>query len=206
LRFSRLCLSCDFRNKVRIMDVIDANWIKQHLTNRHGELAELSRGTGIGADKITKILKGERRVSAAEGAAIYRHLFTNAPGLSEPPAAFTPAQAIAVPVVPGIATQLAPKVRRPMAYQIARAVTSALLAVGDVLIIDTDKTSGDNGLVVVNVIDPDSGAAETQLRRAFHQMLIATDPDDPEPVITMGHNSRCGIIGTVAASYRQNSG
>lgn len=188
-----------------MMDVIDAAWIKQHLTNRHGELAELARATGIAADKITKILNGQRRVSAREAAEIHRYFFPGAtPGLAEPPATFSP-QAVPVPIAHGIAAQLAPDVRRPMAYQIARAMTSFMLAAGDVLIIDTDVTNGDNGLVVVNVLDPDTGSAETQLRRAWHQHLIALDPNDPEPVIAMAHDARCGIIGTVAASYRRAS-
>jgi hypothetical protein len=188
-----------------MMDVIDADWIKQHLTNRHGELAELARGTGIAADKITKILNGQRRVSAKEAADIHRYLSPATPtGFSAPATAFT-VQATPVPVVPGLVSQLAPGVRRPLAYQIARAMASFMLAAGDVLIIDTDLTSGDTGLVVVTLFDASTGNAETQLRRAWHQQLIAIDPADPEPVIALDKDGRCGIIGTVAASYRRSS-
>lgn len=48
------------------MDVIDADWIKSKLSGRHGEQARLAEHMGIDQDKLSKILKGVRRVQAAE--------------------------------------------------------------------------------------------------------------------------------------------
>lgn len=48
------------------MDDVNAEWIKAHLTGRHGEQAELAEFVGITPDKLTKILAGTRRVQASE--------------------------------------------------------------------------------------------------------------------------------------------
>lgn len=58
------------------MEIIDADWIKQRLTGRHGERAELARAMGVSPDVVTKILKGDRRVQPAEMPLIYAH-FSN---------------------------------------------------------------------------------------------------------------------------------
>lgn len=48
------------------MELIDAAWIRRHLTQRHGELKALADATGLSPDKITKILNGTRQVKATE--------------------------------------------------------------------------------------------------------------------------------------------
>lgn len=48
------------------MDVIDANWIKDRLSGEHGEQARLAEAMGIDSDKLSKILRGQRRVQAKE--------------------------------------------------------------------------------------------------------------------------------------------
>lgn len=188
-----------------MMDMIDADWIQRHLTNRHGELAELSRATGIAADKISKILKGERRVSAAEAVTIHSYFSLIPSGFAESPVSYSTAQASTVPLDHILARALAPNVRRPMAYQISTAIHALHLAAGDVVMIDTDQASAAAGIVVANILDAAQTTAATQLRRAFDGMLIATDPTDPEPVIRADQAGRCGIIGTVVASYRRDA-
>jgi hypothetical protein len=122
--------------------------------------------------------------------------------LQEEPVAYLPAQAATVPVDIMLARHLAPQVRRPMAYRVARPIPALLLDAGDTVIIDTDATSTATGLVVVNILTPDQTDAATQLRRAHRGILIATDPADPEPVITITSDGRCGVIGQIVASYR----
>ena len=48
------------------MDVIDANWIKERLTGEHGEQVRLAEAMGIDGDKLSKVLRGQRRVQAKE--------------------------------------------------------------------------------------------------------------------------------------------
>ncbi|MEL6467078.1 MAG: helix-turn-helix transcriptional regulator [Pseudomonadota bacterium] len=48
------------------MDIIDADWLNQRLTGRRGEQAELAQAMGINDDKMSKILKGKRRVQPEE--------------------------------------------------------------------------------------------------------------------------------------------
>lgn len=55
------------------MQIINAEWIKQRLTGRRGEQAELARAIGVTPDVVSKILRGERRVQAHEIPKILAH-------------------------------------------------------------------------------------------------------------------------------------
>ena len=48
------------------MDVIDGKWIKARLSGQRGEQARLAEAMGIDNDKISKILKGLRKVQPEE--------------------------------------------------------------------------------------------------------------------------------------------
>lgn len=48
------------------MDVIDAKWIRDRLSGRRGEQAKLAAALGINGDKMSKTLRGERRVQPEE--------------------------------------------------------------------------------------------------------------------------------------------
>ncbi|MBM2293809.1 helix-turn-helix transcriptional regulator [Sulfitobacter pseudonitzschiae] len=48
------------------MDVINATWIKARLTGERGEQARLAEAMGIDNDKMSRILKGKRRVQPEE--------------------------------------------------------------------------------------------------------------------------------------------
>lgn len=50
----------------RCMDVINAAWINARLTGRHGEKAELAAHVGIDSEKLSKILRGSRKVQIEE--------------------------------------------------------------------------------------------------------------------------------------------
>ncbi|KII18282.1 MULTISPECIES: hypothetical protein [Phaeobacter] len=57
------------------MEVINRDWLSRHLEGCRGEQARLSRETGISADKINKILKGNRRIQLSEAPLIYRFFY-----------------------------------------------------------------------------------------------------------------------------------
>ena len=48
------------------MQVIDGHWLRERLSGEHGELKRIADAVGISADKITKILKGERAIRPHE--------------------------------------------------------------------------------------------------------------------------------------------
>lgn len=54
-----------------VMDEINAIWLKSHLGTERGLQAKLSRETGIGPDKISKILAGDRQVKSHEAPLIH---------------------------------------------------------------------------------------------------------------------------------------
>lgn len=81
---------CDFRpvqvdaNSAILpaMEVVDKDWISERLTKQRGELTRLAAHVGIGTDKITKILKGERQVQARE-VPLFMSFFDPSAGLTE---------------------------------------------------------------------------------------------------------------------------
>lgn len=48
------------------MDVIDAKWIRERLLGTRGEQSRLAEAMGIDNDKMSKVLKGKRRVQPEE--------------------------------------------------------------------------------------------------------------------------------------------
>jgi hypothetical protein len=48
------------------MDVIDGEWIKKRLSNKHGEKSRLARHMQVKPEVVTRILNGERQVQATE--------------------------------------------------------------------------------------------------------------------------------------------
>lgn len=57
------------------MDEINGKWLRERLTGKRGEKAELSRVTGISPEKISKILADQRKVQADEAPRIYRFFY-----------------------------------------------------------------------------------------------------------------------------------
>ena len=82
------------------MDVIDRKWIANRLTGERGEMARLARHMRIDQMKLTKILKGERRVQPEEIPLVVA-FFSGVDNSGEPVASFTlpdPAAGISIPV------------------------------------------------------------------------------------------------------------
>ncbi|MER5172648.1 helix-turn-helix domain-containing protein [Thioclava kandeliae] len=48
------------------MEVIDAEWIRRHLTGERGEQTRLADAIGLSPDVISKIISGKRRVKSEE--------------------------------------------------------------------------------------------------------------------------------------------
>lgn len=70
------------------MDVIDSNWIKARMTGKRGEQARLAEAMGIDNDKMSKVLRGDRRVQPEEIPAVLKffgdqEMQTTIPGFSE---------------------------------------------------------------------------------------------------------------------------
>lgn len=120
-------------------------------------------------------------------------------GLSEDAPAFIPSQAIAVPPDAALIAALAPKVRRPMMFQMTRPVPSFRISPRDRLIIDQDN-QGD-GLVIVTLWGA-NGEGVTVLRRKSENRLVSSDIDDEEPVIEIDGSPRVGVLGRVVAVAR----
>lgn len=59
-------LFCSENSDFISMDVIDADWIKARLTGKRGEQARLADVLGINADKMSRIMRGKRRVQPEE--------------------------------------------------------------------------------------------------------------------------------------------
>lgn len=59
-------LICVENSNIAAMNHIDAEWIKDRLTGKRGEMAALARAMGIDSDKMSKVMRGERRVQPEE--------------------------------------------------------------------------------------------------------------------------------------------
>lgn len=188
------------------MEIVDANWIRQRLTGQHGELKQLADAVGLDQDKLTKILKGQRRVQSAEVPrflALFRETIGVHPAhFSEPAQEFFVRDARPSPPGARLAAAIAPDTRHSIMYTVARPFPACGLMVGDLLVIDTDATGAD-GLVLANAWHPD-GSAETLIRRRLGHHLLALDPTDIRPLLTIGPGQELAIIGRVAAVLRQH--
>lgn len=55
------------------MEKIDRIWLKEKLGNERGAKAEVSRVLGISADKVSRILSGERKIQADEATTLFNY-------------------------------------------------------------------------------------------------------------------------------------
>lgn len=94
---------------------------------------------------------------------------------------------------------LAPTARHPTTYRLTRGAPGFNLSAGDVVIVDLHRTPAPKDIVVVNMTDPEVGAATTLLRRYLPPYVIPDNPDD-EPHLLDG--IYVAIFGPVVASFR----
>lgn len=125
-------------------DQIDGAWIEARLTGARGEKAALARAMGIDAAKLSKILKGERQIKAAEIPALLSFFESDmkpVPGFAEGVTAYH-ARNGGLHAINGM---LARPARRPEAFIANQAAHPLDIDAGDLLIIDLGEqvTSGD---------------------------------------------------------------
>lgn len=184
------------------MDVIDADWIKRRLTGRHGEKAALAKAMGIDLTKMSKVLKGERRVQSSEIPALLRFFES---GLSEAAAEYTgPGSTEALDkdgqIVEAAMRLVAPDAARPVPYRITRAMPGFGLLKGDVVILDMDRepTSGD--LVVATRLDPETQETRSDVLRWSEPWLLGDTTEDAP--VQIKDTGEIAILGTLAGAMR----
>lgn len=186
------------------MDVIDADWIRRHLTHRHGELKALADAVGIGADKITKILNGTRRVQAHEAPRIAAFFQKDRPGFAEPAQTY---RAAVTPINPTarmqtLAGALCPDIPRPEFYRVSRPAPAAGLLQGDLLIVQLGMSAVPGGLVVATIADTDTDQQVSVIRRYWPPLLVPVCVDDQAPALPADGEQSIAILATVKAMAR----
>lgn len=190
------------------MELIDANWIKAHLTGRHGELKELADTSGLSPDKITKILNGQRQIKATEAPRIAAFFQRGTHGFSEETPLFQPAQAIPINAtarIHTIAAALCPGLRKPEAYRMTRSEPSAGLLANDLLIVELGMTAAPGDLVIATLADTVRDVQATLVRRFWPPLIVPLSPDDPFPAMDAEGDQTVGILASVKAVARPGS-
>lgn len=157
------------------MDVIDGNWISARFTGRHGEKAELADAIGMDRDKLTKVLKGKRRLTPEEIASVTAYFRQStaaeqphiplAIGFSEEAAAFSPQRA--AELAPGLRLMYG-AARNPQAAFRATAPIEALAILrDDLLICDLGRAAATGDTVILTVADVNTGETSAHLIRRY---------------------------------------
>lgn len=186
------------------MDLIDADWIKRHLTNRHGELKALADAVGLSPDKITKILKGERQIKAHEALRIAAFFRQDETGLAEGDTAY---QHQASPVntsslVQNVAAALCPSLRQPEAYRVRMAAPGAGLMTGDLLVVELGMTASPGDLVIATIADAARDIQTTLIRRYWPPLIVPVASEDPYPALQALADQTAAIVASVKAVAR----
>lgn len=189
------------------MEVIDAAWIRSRLTHRHGELKELADHVGISADKITKILKGERQVRAHEMPRIIAYFSENrSHGLSEPA---RPYAAAPVPMAPSardeaIGAAICPDTKHRAFYRCRSAIPGAALLADDRLIVSLGDRPAAGDLVIVTLSDPQTDTQTTEIRRYWPPLLVPLDLN-AGTAVTEDDGQSVAILAVIRASFRAST-
>lgn len=192
------------------MEVIDGSWVRAKLAERPGLQARLARATGIGQDKVSKIIANKRRVQPEEIPAILRFFEdldrdlgtapTAAPhGFSEPDVvAFQPASKH---LVHELVRLLAPAASSITFYRTTKSMPSFGLLRDDTLIVALGAPPQPGDTVIVTTVDPDTAAAETTIARWLAPWLIWSDPQTPATILDPEGQS-VAILGVVRSMVR----
>jgi hypothetical protein len=200
---------CDFRRYLwngvsatsRRMEQIDKDWIEARLTGQRGEKARLAEAIGIDADKMSRILAGERRVQAHEIPAIVaffeRQAAGKPTGMAE--SASTPFQFPDHIPRDWLLNQIAPNLRQRETLRIGLSMPSFGLLKGDVVIVGIGQTPSEGQIAVINQVV--GLQTSTIFLRKVGAFMISADPSDP-PWQPDDNDPNFAIIGTVAAVIR----
>lgn len=163
----------------------------------------LAKRTGVSQGRIREIEEGMTaapRVDTlrklADGLGIaFDELASGAPAgmLSE-----AEAQPFDAAPVKGLLFQLAPNARHPVPYRVARDLPGFGLMAGDMLVVELQGTPAQGSLVVATLADPDTGAAETVIRRYLPPVLVSADAAQVHPL----DGGSVAVLGQVLASWR----
>lgn len=186
------------------MDVIDAAWIKRHLTHRHGELKALADAVGLEPDKITKILKGTRQIKATEAPRIAAFFQQERPGFAEPVGEY---RAQVVPVnatgrILALAAALCPELPKPDVYRVKHSAPAAGMLTGDLLVVQLGMTARPGDLVITTIADTARDVQTTLVRRYWPPLLVPLGSDDPFPALPADGDQAVAILATVKGAAR----
>lgn len=187
------------------MDLIDADWIKRHLTQRHGELKALADATGLSPDKITKILKGTRQIKSHEAPRIKAFFFTrDVDGFSEDAASYQSqvAPMSATARIMALATALCPDVPRPVVYRVRQNAPGSGLVAGDLLVVQLGMTANPGDLVIATIADTDRDTQVSVIRRFWPPLLVPISPDDPFPALPADGDQSSAVVASVKGLAR----
>jgi transcriptional regulator with XRE-family HTH domain len=191
------------------METIDGNWVRARLRHKHGELRELAEAVGLSADKITRILKGERTIKAYEAPRFieyFRKLSGDAHGgLNEPAELFNhaPLRRLAPQeALIAIARLLVPLAVSLELWQVLRPHPAAALAPGDILVTELGDKAINGDLVLASVQYDDEPDFTTVLRRYLPPLLVNPDGFSPHGSDLIGTSQSVAVAATVRAMFR----
>lgn len=164
------------------MDVIDGNWIKARLTKR-GEQAELARYLGLTPQKMSAVIKNDRRLTQQEAQGVLR-FFGVKP--ADPEAEIETirgfAESLAERYTPRIRSAeeaalgwVRGRARHPEFYRITRPAPALALLRHDLVIIDINLAPASGDLVLCSLGDAATGNVGTHVRRWLDPWLIEGD-------------------------------
>lgn len=189
------------------MQVIDGTWLRSRLSGDHGEQKRLAAAVGITADKITKILKGERTIRAHEIPRFVAYFSTQieGKGFAESSAIFEPSVAapiIAPPDILALLMAIAPATRYPSTYKMARNEPGAALLAGDLLLVELGANAAPGDLVLVTKNNTDTDTQATVLRRYIPPFLLALDIAGTRMPESSESSLESAIVAVIKASAR----
>lgn len=182
------------------MQIIDGDWIKRHLSNKRGEKARLAAAMGIDAQKMSRILSGERQVQIHEMAAAME-FFGKPTGMSEPEA--TPWEYPAESPEATLAQVLGVGLRHPQVYTARIDAPGFAICRGDLLTVDLNTTPKSGDIVLCNLVDAQIGAGETVLRRYLPPWLAAPSPGTPPMLQQDSAGPQVTMFGVVRSILRR---
>jgi hypothetical protein len=193
---------CDsFSATSRRMELIDKDWIEARLTGKRGEKSRLAAAMGIDADKMSKILAGERRVQAHEIPAILAFFDMQAEGQPTGMAegASTPFHFPDHIPKDWFLNQVAPNLKQRETLRVRVSMPFFGLLRGDVVVVSVGQEPSEGDICVVNQVL--GLRSVTIFLRKVGALMLSADPTEP-PIDPDPDDPDFAIMGTVVAVLR----
>lgn len=212
MRSSPLSHGCDIRDCPPAMSSVIES-IKARIPNERGAKAALADAVGLPRDVLSKILNGQRNLSADEHARIEQYFDTIGRGAraKAPEGGFadTEARPWTVEAQPEHRRATAEATIRFLAGNAGAAGCLELregapafgLLEGDVVIIDSARPVADGDIAAVQVVDDKTARARTLIARRVGDALVSGRVGDPHAVTRFNPESM-SYAGPVIASFR----